>query len=114
MCQLDAADCLILILNDICSVVSEAASCHYGAPMWTKQKPSIELTTEHINMMQAVRLTVQTCFIVQAQAQTGTFFIHVYFLKINCDPILLGNFCNQQNVGLFSGEIGNATSLRIT
>ena len=45
MCQLHAADCLILILNDICSVVSEAASCHYGAPMWTKQKPSIVLST---------------------------------------------------------------------
>ena len=81
MCQLHAADCLILILNDICSVVSEAASCHYGAPMWTKQKPSIELTTEHINMMQAVRLTVQTCFIVQAQAQTGTFSIYVYLFN---------------------------------
>ena len=32
-------------------------------------------------MMQAVRLTVQTCFIVQAQAQTGTFLIYVYLFN---------------------------------
>ena len=36
---------------------------------------------EHINMMQAVRLTVQTCFNVQAQAQTGTFLIYVYLFN---------------------------------
>ena len=39
--------------------------------------------TEHINMMQAVRLTVQTCFIVQAQAQTGTFLIYVCLILEN-------------------------------
>ena len=40
MCQLHAADCLILILNDICSVVSGAASCHYGVPMWPRFGPN--------------------------------------------------------------------------
>ena len=114
MCQLHAADCLILILNDICSVVSGAASCHYGAPMWPRFGP---------NKSHPLKLsTLIWCKQSDWQSKHALLFkhkhkqAHSWHMFYSWQWIVTQYYALkllQQNVGLFSGEIGDATSLRM-